>query len=130
MFTGKPLPPLRILPDSVREAGWAAGFLHAADQAALHFGWNRREPVRARPVVEIRKDGPRVVVLPCTSQDKSESAGFRELTGQIEWMRPEMRRTFASARYELVEPGHLYSKIGVLGHPARIQLLDWLKGRY
>ena len=130
MFTGKPLPPSHPLPDSVREAGWAAGFLHAADQAALHFGSNRRVPVQARPVVEIRNDGPRVVVLPCTSQDNSGHADFREITSQIEWSRVETRRTFACARYEALAPEALHAKIGTLTHPGRIQLLEWLKGRY
>ena len=55
---------------------------------------------------------------------------FRELTGQVEWKRPTARRTFACARYEVVPTDALLEKIGALGHPARIQLLDWLKGRY
>lgn len=130
MFTGKPLPPLRPLPDAVLDAGWAAGFVHIARQSALGFGSDRRIAVAARPAVEIRKDGARVVVLPCTSQDSSMKPDFRELTGLVEWKRPTARRTFACARYEVVPAEALLEKIGALGHPARIQLLDWLKGRY
>lgn len=130
MFTGKPLPSFKPLPDSVREAGWAAGFVYATRQSALEFGSDRREPVAARPVVEVRPDGARRIVLPCTSKDNSRDANFRELTDQIEWTRSNTRRTFVYARYETIMPDAMFNKIGVLGHPARIQLLDWLKERY
>ena len=58
---------------------------------------------------------------------------FRELTGEIFWkgFTQTARRTFACARYEVVSSEALLKKtIGSLNHPNRIQLLEWLKGRY
>ena len=126
MYTGNPLPP------EVQEAGWAAGFIHLCQQSALGFGSNRRIPVAGRPIVEIRKDGSRAIVLPCTSQDKSSDSEFYELTSpdKVIWARPTHRRTFVFRRYEAVPNDALVEKIGAMPHPARIQLLEWLKGRY
>ena len=128
MYTGKPLPPL---PSVVSDADWAAGFVHLCRQAALDFGSDRRIPVSMRPVVEVRKDGPRTIVLPCTSQDRTADPTFYELTrDRVEWTRPLESRSFAFMRYESISNEALREKIGVMPHPARIDLLKWLKGRY
>lgn len=129
MYTGKPLPPL---PSIIQEAGWAAGFIHVCRQSALGFGSDRKMPVATRPVVELRIDGNRRVVLPCTSQNKSPDAEFYELTvpDKVVWTRIFHGRTFVFRRYEAVLAEVLIEKIGVMPHPARITLLDWLKARY
>ena len=120
------------LPDSVIEAGKADGFIHVCDQAALMFGSDRREPTAQRPVVAIRNDGPRMVVLPCTTKDNSGSPDFFELNDErVMWTRPsDCRKSFASYRYEVVPGSRLKGKIGVMPQPARIDLLAWLKSRY
>jgi hypothetical protein len=128
MYTGQPLPPL---PSVVLDADWATGFVHLCQQTALDFGSNRRTPVALRPVLEVRKDGARAVVLPCTSQDKTANAQFYELgPDRVEWTRPSGNRSFAYSRYETVGTAVLRQKIGVMPHPARIALMQWIKGRY
>ncbi len=121
-----------VLPDSVIEAGKADGFVHVCDQAALMFGSDRREPNAHRPVVAIRNDGPRFVVLPCTTKDSTELPDFFALDEQrVMWSRPTNgRRSFACCRYEVVPGQRLRGKIGVMPQPARIELLAWLKSRY
>ena len=128
MYTGKPLPPL---PSVISDVDWAAGILHICLQAALDFGSDRRIPVLMRPVLEVRKDGTRAVVLPCTSQDKTMDAMFYELTpDRVLWTKPGSTRSFAYSRYEIVAIEALREKIGVMLHGARIDLIKWIKGRY
>jgi len=120
------------LPDSVIEADKADGFIHICQQAALSFGSNRREPTDYRPVVAVRRDGPRAVVLPCTTKDQTNSPEFFELNDdRAKWTHPpDGRKSFAHFRYEVVAGSHLKGKIGVMPQPARIELLAWLKSRY
>jgi hypothetical protein len=40
------------------------------------------------------------------------------------------RRTFAFRRYESVSVGVLGSKLGVMNHSARVDLLKWVKEQY
>ena len=121
-----------VLPDFVIEAGKADGFIHVCEQAALMFGSDRREPTAHRPVVAIRNDGPRLVVLPCTTKDHSSDTEFFELNDErVMWTRPsDGRKSFVSYRYEVVAGSRLKGKIGMLPQPARIDLLTWLKSRY
>jgi hypothetical protein len=121
-----------VVPHSVIEAGKADGFVHVCDQAALMFGSDRREANVHRPVVAIRNDGPRFVVLPCTTKDSTELPDFFALDEQrVMWSRPgDGRRSFACCRYEVVSGGRLRGKIGVMPQAARIELLTWLKSRY
>jgi hypothetical protein len=130
MFTGKPLPPMHPV---LEDAGWAEGMVRWCAQSALLFGADRRIPRPTRPIVTLRSDGSRAVVLPCTSQDKSLDPSFRELVAprDVMWVKAdEHRRTFASRRYQTVIPEALQDKIGVLNHPARINLLKWVKEHY
>ena len=121
-----------VLPDSVIEAGKADGFIHVCEQVALMFGSDRREPTAHRPVVAIRNDGPRVVVLPCTTKNHSNDPEFYELNDErVMWARPSNgRKSFANYRYEVVDGSRLKGKIGMMPQPARIDLLTWLKSRY
>ena len=121
-----------VLPDSVIEAGKADGFIHICEQAALFFGNDRRDPTSHRPVVAVRNDGPRVVVLPCTRRDHSNDPGFFELDDKrVMWTRPDGdRSSFACCRYEVVPSTRMKGKIGTMPQTARIELLNWLKSRY
>ena len=130
MFTGKPLPPMHPV---FEDAGWAEGMVRWCTQSALSFGADRRIPVAARPIVTLRRDGSRAVVLPCTSRDQSLNQSFRELVSprDVLWvMDVQGRRTFAFRRYETVGLGVLGSKLGVMNHSARVDLLKWVKEQY
>ena len=120
------------LPEPVIEAGKAEGFVHLCDQSALNFGSNRREPTAYRPVVTVRGEGSRLVILPCTTKDNTGSPDFFELNAQrVMWTRPDDgRKSFANYRYEMVPAQRLRGKIGVMPQAARIDLLAWLKSRY
>lgn len=115
------------------ELGKAEGFVQVCDQAALMFGSNRKVPVEFRPVVTVRKDGSRAVVLPCTSKNPLAAAEFFELVNDVhvQWTKPwDGRRSFAYYRYEVVASGHLHQKVGVMSQGARVRLLDWLVERW
>ncbi len=130
MFTGKPLPTMHPV---FEDAGWAEGMVRWCTQSALSFGADRRIPVAARPIVTLRRDGSRAVVLPCTSRDQSLNQSFRELVSprDVMWvMDVQGRRTFAFRRYETVGLGVLGSKLGVMNHSARVDLLKWVKEQY
>ncbi len=130
MFTGKPLPPMHPL---FEDAGWAEGMVCWCDQSALCFGADRGTPVPARPIVTLRRDGSRAVVLPCTSRVREGNPSFREIVSTLDvmWVADVPRhRTFAFWRYETVGLEVLGRKFGVMNHGARIDLLKWVKERY
>ena len=124
----------KSLPPEVLEAGKADGFVYPCEQSALEFGSDRKVPVKFRPVVSIRKDGPRAVVLPCTTKDSSASPSFFELVHDthVHWAgKWDGRRSFACCRYEVVDPARMRPKsVGAMPQAARIELLNWLKSRY
>lgn len=126
---------VKALPSSVVEADKADGSIKNCLQAALDFGSDRREPKPYRPVVLIRNEGSRVVVLPCTTKDKTGYPSFFELINDqmVWWMPPrphDNRRSFVNDRYEVIDGENLKNKIGFMPQPARIDLLNWLKSRY
>ena len=128
MYTGKEIPPL---PPTLQSAGFADGFVQLCPQSALTFGSDRRIPVAMRPVVRIKFDGARAVILPCTTVEHRESPEFYELTPErVMWTQVQNRRSFAFWRYEVVSSGVVRDKVGVLHHAARIDLLSWLQSRY
>lgn len=113
------------------EDGFAEGFVHLCRQRHLMFGSDRRVPVDARPVVRVRQDGVRAVVLPCTTKLPDRPADFFELTpDRVEWTRAGVESSRAFWRYEVVPRSVLEEKIGVMPHGARIDLLKWLMQRY
>ena len=121
-----------LLPETVVEADKANGFVHLCEQAALMFGSDRHEPTAQRPVVAVRNDGSRIVVLPCTTKDSKKSPDFFELNNQrVMWSRPlDGRTTFACSRYEVIASARVHGKIGIMPHEARIEILMWLRSRY
>jgi hypothetical protein len=131
MFTGKPLPPMHPL---LENAGFAEGMVSWCRQWALCFGADRGTPVATRPVVTLRRDGSRALVLPCTSQVRDGDPSRRELVSprDVMWVIADVRRrrTFAFRRYEMVGLDALGPKFGVMNHGARIDLMNWVKERY
>lgn len=121
-----------VLPELVVEADKADGFVYVCEQTALMFGSDRREPTAYRPVVAIRNDGSRIVVLPCTTKDSENSPEFFELNQKrVMWSSlSDGRISFVFYRYEVVADVCLKGKIGIMTQPARIELLIWLKSRY
>ena len=130
MFTGQPIPP--YVPAIIDEAAYADGFVYLCLQSALGFGSNRRIPVAKRPVTAVRPDGAWVIVLPNTSQDHSNDPNFFELTPErVRWLQASEQPSFVYYRYETVSVEVLgRKKIGVMSHPARLDLMSWLKERY
>lgn len=120
------------LPESVLDADHASGIVHSCYQSALMFGSDRRAPTASRPVVAIRKDGPRIIVLPCTTKDSTFLPDFFELSkDRVMWKRSyEVTNSFACGRYEVVTTNCLTNDIGIMLHSARLDLLVWLKSRY
>jgi hypothetical protein len=121
-----------VLPESVLDADHANGIVHICDQSVLMFGSDRRDPTASRPVVAIRKDGLRIVVLPCTTKDSTALPDFFELTkDRVMWKQSsEVPSSFAYRRYEVVAADRLTKEIGIMPHSARLDLLTWLKSRY
>lgn len=127
MFTGKPLPPL---PLPLSGEDWANGMIHFAKQDFLDFGQNRRVRVKTRLVVAIRTNGARLVVLPCTSQDESDSKEFFELNDErVMWVRkPKYDKSYANCEYDTIHENALSDKkVAVLRHPARLDIIRWLR---
>jgi hypothetical protein len=128
MYTGQARP---VLPRVVAEAEKAEGFVQLCRQQSLIFGSDRRVPVQTRPVTPLKRDGTRMVVLPCTTRGNPESPDFFELTSRVMWTRTiSESRSFAFWRYEVVMDDSLGSKIGVMTQSGRIELLTWVKSRY
>lgn len=121
------------LPPEINDEGKAKGFVHVCDQSALMFGSDRKEPVNYRPVVSVRRDGMRAVVLQCTTKDQSASPDFFELVNDkhVQWTKSwDGRRSFACCCYEVINGAHLRFKVGVMPQPARIEIFNWLKSRF
>ena len=130
MFTGTPLPPL---PACLEDAPMSSGLLYSCEQRALAFGANRRTPVARRPVADLRREGGRVVVLPCTTRARDNDARFFELPlEQVMWLGPQPadQRNSVFERYEVVPAAALHGKIGIMAQPLRIELMQWLHSRY
>jgi len=128
MFTG--FAPFQALPPSVADAGKADGFIHLCRQAALGFGSDRRTPVDFRPVVRLRAEPGRLVVLPCTRTHSTDSDEFFALTAdRTMWTRAQAGEGAAFWRYEVVPVESAPDKIGMLTQSARVDLLKWLRGR-
>jgi hypothetical protein len=128
LYTGEKIP----LPKFVSLADKADGMVHLCEQSALVFGADRRTPVKYRPVVAIRSDGPQTVLLPCTTKLPDRADQFFQLhSNRVMWtQKNEGGDSYAYYRYEVVPRGSLHAKIGIMVQSARIELLQWLKSRF
>ncbi|HCB15035.1 MAG TPA: hypothetical protein DEP36_15925 [Gammaproteobacteria bacterium] len=122
-FQHRPPPPDREL---FLEQAWAHGFRYIARQSKLRFGHDRGEPVEWRYVVSIRRDGDTYLVAPGT---KKSNRDFFRLTAQdflSKKARPDAGDSYLCHRVEGVNHADLRER-GVLHHPVRIRLMQWLK---
>jgi len=118
MFRQRPPVTPSTMPD------WADGFCYLAKQSYLMFGRDRKEPVEARFVVSWIKHNDRIIVLPATTQAKDDF--FHLLAEQCHQKgQTTPRDSYLCPRYESV-PQNILKKIGVLPHPIRIQIVQWL----
>ena len=85
------------------------------------------------PVLILRSDGPRVVILRCaTKSDDASPDGFELTPDRVRWDRPlrEIERICAFWRYEVIDSRRLGVKIGVMTEGAIVDLLAWARSRY
>jgi hypothetical protein len=111
----------------------ASGMIRLCLQSALVFGSDRRTPVRSRPVVEVRRNGSLLAVLPCTTKTARPSPNFFELApSRTFWTRPRESGEESSAfyRYEVIDGREVGTKIGTLTQSGRIDLMRWLQERH
>lgn len=130
MFRQRPPPKPTYRPLSAEgPPHWAHGFCYLSRQRDLHFGANRRRPVDWRPVVLVIRYGSRLYVLPATSQPHPDF--FHLLPDDCFQIRPPKDPPHDSYLYWVAETAEesLLVKLGVLPHPRRIQIMQWLRER-
>ena len=111
----------------------ASGMISLCLQSALVFGSNRRIPVRSRPVVQVRRNGNLLAVLPCTTKRAHPSSNFFGLApSRTFWVRSREPGEESSAfyRYEVIDGREVGTKIGTLTQGGRIDLMRWLQERH
>lgn len=111
----------------------ASGMIMLCLQSALVFGSDRRVPVRSRPVVQVRRNGNLLAVLPCTTKSPRRPKDFFELApSRTFWSqaREAGDESCAYYRYEVVGDGEVGLKIGTLTQGGRIDLMRWLQERH
>ena len=106
---------------------WAHGFCYIARQSRLWFGQDRREPVDWRPAVSLKREGDDFYVLPGTRRSNPDFFQLTPQDGLYKQARSEARDTYLCPRYEAVNRIDL-KEIGVLHHPVRVRLMQWLRG--
>jgi hypothetical protein len=118
-------PPSPNIPD------WAHGLCYLARQNQLHFGSNRNPPVEWRPVVSLARQGELVQLLPSTRHPRRKSDFFHLRAEELFLKRTPDEPPIDSYLYyrsEVLLAEDLIN-IGVLSHPLRIRIADWLKYR-
>jgi hypothetical protein len=106
---------------------FADGFFFAIRQSALDFGANRRTPRAWRPGLVLWRREPAVAVLPSTTRNRRNNPRFFPVPpGEALFRQPDARQSFLYWRYETLGPSTLGQKIGMVSHPVRIQVMEWL----
>lgn len=106
---------------------FADGFFFTIRQSALYFGCNRRPPRAWRPGLVLWRREPSVAVLPSTTRSRRNNRRFFAVPpGEVLFRRPGARQSFLYWRYETLDPSALGEKIGMVSHPVRIQVMDWV----
>ncbi|MDG4584589.1 MAG: hypothetical protein P9E67_10990 [Candidatus Competibacter sp.] len=118
-------PPSPDVPD------WAHGFCYLARQNQLIFGSDRHPPVEWRPVVSLVKQGNLFQLLPSTRHPRRKS-DFFHIRAEDFFLRripaePPTDSYLNSQRERL--SAETLINTGVLPHPLRVQIADWLKYR-
>jgi hypothetical protein len=118
-------PPTQVQPaDNTRD--FAHGFCYLARQQCLHFGSDRKQPIQWRPAVSLKQYGARLYVLPSTSQ--TNPAYFHLRPDQCLRKKPPPQPAQDSYLYWVAEAvdRDCLIEIGILPHPVRIQIAEWL----
>ena len=124
------LPPPLPQPEADRPA-WADGFFYRIRQSCLDFGRDRQPPVEWRPCLTLIRDEPAVTVLPATTQGKSNHRNFFAVPpDQVLFKAARSAQSFLFYRYETLHPSRLGQKIGMVSHPVRLAVMDWIVNRY
>ncbi len=105
---------------------WAHGFCYIARQSRLKFGHDRRQPVDWRPVVSLKREGVDYYVLPGTRQVNPNFFHLTPRDALFKQARSEAGDTYLCPRYEALNRIDL-KEIGLLHHPVRIRLMEWLR---
>lgn len=129
-------PPIRVLSSSSPVAGndtrpWADGFFFLVKQSALDFGLDRREPKKWRLGLSLWRDEPFITVLPSTTRGRSGNPNFFEIPREdVRFKKPSNKASFLFYRYETVNRSELGEKVGIVGHPLRLRIMEWIVQRY
>lgn len=118
--------PIRSPVEPVLSQEWAHGFCYLARQNRLWFGHDRHEPVEWRPVVSLERDDNELYILPGTRRLNPDFFHLTPQDGLYKQARADERDTYLCPRYEVLDRAALH-EIGVLHHPVRIRLLQWLR---
>ncbi len=109
----------------VPEQDKAHGFLYWAEQQALVFGADRREPNSHRLALSLTRGAELTAVLPCTTQPNPaffhlppEHCLHKGLSGG--------RDSYACPRHETVA-NHRLREQGIVDQAVRVQVLQWLR---
>ena len=110
---------------------WAHGFFYLAPQSRLYFGSDRRVPVTRRPVVSLVQQGEICQLLPATRHPRRKADFFHLRAEDGFFRRAPAESPADSYLYYVAEalPAEVLTVIGVLPHPLRIRIADWLKER-
>ncbi len=111
------------------ESQWAHGFCYLARQARLQFGYDRYEPVEWRPVISLQRDRDSCHVLPATR--KYKPTFFPLEPADCHYKKPHPNGEPPQTSYYFPRPERLSPEdmieLGVLPHPLRIRLFQWLR---
>jgi hypothetical protein len=130
MFRTPPPPPSLPVEASERP-DYADGFFFLVRQTDLVFGSDRHPPVAWRPGLTPWREEPAVAVLPSTTQGHRNSRRFFRIPpGELLLQVPRARESYLYWRYETLAPTEWGPKIGMVSHPVRIQVMDWVVGLY
>jgi len=113
---------------SLPKADFAHGKCYLAQQSALVFGSDRREPVYRRPVVSWALVGPRAYIFPATTHQHRDF--FHLPHGKCFLKRPheDERDSYLCHRVEALSLVDLI-ELGILDHPTRLAIAAWKRDR-
>ena len=112
----------------VPTADFAQGKCYLAQQSALVFGSDRREPVYRRPVVSWALVGPRAYVFPATTQHHKDFFFLPRGSCFLKRAHEDERDSYLCPRVEALSVADL-TELGILDHPTRLAIAAWKRAR-
>lgn len=107
------------------------GIFYWVCQDSLDFGRDRNPPVKFRPCLIHPRNGPTLTVLPSTTKNKKNCRAFFEIPkSEALFKRENGKTTFVYYRNEQVEYGALGNKLGLISHPLRLKIMEWIRNIY